>query len=226
MELTRSAFAFRYGVFDLDGTLVDTMPACGRIFAELAASYGCDPDEARSFYFATTGSPVREQFREIIRRTGRSPAPEELACLWVEFGRRFDKEPTVFFDGAADLLHELRAAGTVLFVSSASPDNTVRRRLTDGGVLDLFELPLGSTAIHKGRGHHDEFAARVGARHADDFAKDAFLCGDGETDMRIAASVGAFAIGVMGTVDGTRLLAAGANRVVPSVASLLKDPRH
>lgn len=223
MRKIRSVYAFRYGIFDLDGTLADTMADCGRIFAELTVPYGASREDAHEFYYQTTGSPMREQFREILRRHGHRPKQDELDALWEEFGRRFGITPTTLFPEVPRLLYRLRAAGVRLYVSSASPDATVRKRLRDGAIGGRFELAFGSTAVLKGRAHVERFAANEGLEVAD-LANNAFFCGDGEADMRIAKAVGAHAIGVLGTVDGTRLLAAGAERIVRSVAELISDP--
>jgi phosphoglycolate phosphatase-like HAD superfamily hydrolase len=222
MTKSRSVFRFEFGVFDLDGTLIDSMEACGRIFAELVSPSGVDGDEARAFYYDTTGSPMREQFRAILGMNGGNVRDETIESLRREFDARFLAEDFRMFPGAWTLLARLVGRGTTLFLSSACADACVAKRLLAGDFGGFFRLALGSTAVPKGIAHLDRFAASLGTAPAQ-FGPRAFFVGDGEADMRIAKTCGMHAIGVEGTVSAERLRQAGADRIVPSVKRLLRD---
>lgn len=217
-----NVFNYGYGIFDLDGTIVDTMRQCGDIFARLCEPFTNEYDAALAYYYETTGSPMKDQFRDFLGSYGNAPTDTALDRLWAMFNERLDKVPTVAFPRAVETLHALHDQGVLLFLSSASATPTVDKRLGDLGVTPLFRCVLGSTWVPKSEEHISVFAEAVGVPRAT-FAKDAFFVGDGPTDMRIAKTTGMAPIGVSGTVNDERLVAAGAYRLVPSVASFLSD---
>jgi len=221
---TRSAFSFRYGVFDNDGTLVDTMGHCGRIFAETLAPYGIAEEDARSHYFSTTGRPMAEQYGQILSHHGIEAGAALFAALRDDFGAKFLEIDAPFFPGAKRCISALADAGLMLFVSSAASDACTWKRIAGSGVADRFTLAYGSSALPKGPLHLAAFA-KIARVSIEEFAGNAFLCGDGEADMAIANAAGMYAIGVDGTVGEARIRAAGARRVVTAVGELLADAR-
>ena len=136
-------------LFDLDGTLVDTMP----VFAALAADvmhrhYGLPLTEARDLYRRTSGVPFRRQLRELF-----GPDPRNHVA-GVEFERR--KDPVA---GAARMelrtqraLRSLRASGLRLVISSNGAQRHVDRfAATCPG---LFACALGDGPVGgKGEAH-------------------------------------------------------------------------
>ena len=63
MNNSQSIFSFRYGIFDLDGTLIDSMPLYIATFGDLIAEYGADRVPATEYYIESMGIPVDIQFR-------------------------------------------------------------------------------------------------------------------------------------------------------------------
>ena len=125
-------------LFDLDGTLVDTMPA----FAAVAASvmhrhYGLPLAEARERYRRTSGIPFRHQLRELFGADPRNHVAD------AEFER--GKDPLV---RAARLelrtlhaLRSLRAGGLRLVISSNAAQRHVDR--IAASCPGLFACALG-----------------------------------------------------------------------------------
>lgn len=213
---------FRYAVFDLDGTLVDSVSYCQKVFAELAANRGIPEKEAYDFYASTTGLPLDIQFKKLLALKGFLYTKAELEDLRAGFNREFIKYNVSFFPDAICLIHALERAGVRLFVSSASSDETVIKRLNDGEILSRFERTCGSTQIDKGPAHIEEFAKHLDVLPVE-FAMNAFFCGDGERDMEIASTTGLYPVGIAGTVSAERLYGAGAKRVVDRIGDLLQD---
>lgn len=223
MPVPKSVFSFRFGVFDNDGTLVDSIPFCSGIFADVVGPLGVPRQEAETFYRRTTGKPMREQYRGILSGRGIAFDDALIEDLRRSFDRKFVALDVPFFPRARRALATL-ARGRRLFLSSAAPDAAVWKRLNAGDAAKHFTVAYGSSAVPKGPRHVELFAEAVSMDVAD-FAERAFLCGDSETDMAIAAACGLYAIGVRGTVSDARLRKAGARRIVTSVAELLSDPR-
>jgi len=218
----RSVFSFSYGVFDLDGTLVDSIVPCIRLFSELVSRHGVDPRTAASSYLDDTTLSLEDSFRRVLDAHAGCATDELVAGLMTDFNRLIRSEPIGFVPGAERLLRRLRRSGRVLFVSSGSPDATVNRRLGSLRSQGMFLDARGSTAVVKGPEHIELFAAGLGLTLAE-FAANAFICGDFEKDMVIGRETGLYAIGVLGSVDGGRLRQAGARRIIPDLKTLLTD---
>lgn len=219
----KSVFAFSYGVFDNDGTLVDSIPFCSGIFAEVVSHLGVPRAEAEEYYRRTTGKPMREQYRGILGAHGVAFDDDLVEDLRRSFDRKFLVLDVKFFPHARRALAALSRRQR-LFMTSAAPDAAVWKRLNAGDAAKHFTVAYGSSAVPKGPRHIELFAEVVGMEVAD-FAERAYFCGDSEADMDIAARCGLYAIGVRGTVSDARLRKAGARRLVSSVGELLADPR-
>jgi phosphoglycolate phosphatase-like HAD superfamily hydrolase len=219
----RSVFSFRYGVFDNDGTLVDSIPFCGGIFADVVSTYGIPRAAAVEYYSRTTGKPMREQYRGILEAFDVDFGDEDVESLRKTFDRRFLALDVKFFPFARRALASL-ARTQRLFLSSAAPDAAVWKRLNAGDAAKHFTVAYGSSAVPKGRRHLELFADVVDMELAD-FAERAYFCGDSEADMDIGSRAGLYTIGVSGTVSDARLWRAGARRIISSVGELLADPR-
>lgn len=219
----RSIYSFRYGVFDNDGTLVDSMGYCAPFFADVVTRLGVPHAAAVAYYRRTVGKPMREQYREALAAHGIAFSDGDIESLRRDFDRRFLETDVKFFPGARRALRVLSRRQR-LFLSSAAPDACVLKRLAAGNVARYFTVAYGSNAVPKGRRHLELFAD-VADMTLEDFAERAYFCGDGEVDMDIASRAGLYAIGIRGTVSDARLRRAGARRIVSSVGELLADPR-
>jgi len=224
MARNRSIFSFDHGVFDLDGTLVDSMGACTDIFSRLVAGQGIDPAEAARSYLSDTTRSLEDGFRQVLAEFGAEHNDAIVAGLMTRFADEIKREPIGFFPGARRLVRRLRQAGRQLFVSSGSPDEVVRRRLGAEAVRGMFRLTFGSTALPKGPEHIRRFAEEL-RQTPEEFGARGFIIGDLEIDMIIGREAGLYAIGVATTIAADRLRAAGARRIVPDIRTLLADPR-
>lgn len=220
----RSVYSFDFGVFDCDGTLVDSIPFCGDIFADVLSPLGVSRAMAIEFYSRTTGQPMREQYRGILGAHGVPFGDDDIERLRKSFDQKFLALDVPYFPRVKRTIAALAKRQT-LFLSSAAPDAAVWKRLTSGNAHRHFAQGYGSTAAPKGPRHLELFAEVVGME-LQDFAARAYFCGDSEADMHIGSQAGLYAIGVRGTVSDERLWNAGARRLVTSVAELLSDPRR
>jgi phosphoglycolate phosphatase len=123
-------------IFDLDGTLVDSLPgieyasksAINSVFAESMEV------ELRPFI----GSPIREIFRKIF------PEIEEkkLDVLVKEFRSIYDSigwQKTVLFDGVIDTLTQLKNAKINCYIVTSKPKSPTWNILNQLNILDYFK---------------------------------------------------------------------------------------
>ncbi len=136
-------------VFDLDGTLVDSMDAFADVAERVMARFfGITPQEARRLYRQTSGLPFIQQLQAVF---GNHPLNQEASDI-------FEKEKMAGYDSRpifADVLRVLpllRAQGIKLCVSSNNGEENVRQRLHE--IADQFDLIVGyRPGFCKGEAH-------------------------------------------------------------------------
>ena len=177
-------------LFDLDGTLIDTM----QTFADVAADvmvrhHGSDRVRARAAYLTTSGIPFFQQL-ELIE-----PGDPRNATAAAEFEQRkvlatHDVGPT---EATLVALAQLRILGIRTAVSSNNFQDQVDKFTAHcPGLLDLA-LGFGG-GLAKGRGHF--------ARACEVFActrEDLVFVGDSVADAELARESGVRFVGKLGT---------------------------
>ncbi|MBL8627130.1 MAG: HAD family hydrolase [Myxococcales bacterium] len=179
-------------MFDLDGTLVDTMGGFADLAAlVMAARHGADPVEARARYLQTSGIPFCKQLEVIYPGHAANQAASD------EFeARKLAVCEAAMMD--ADTLTGLRALaadGLKLVVSSNTGQPVVQTFLDREGFP--FDLALGfdpAIGLAKGEPHVAQVCARFGvARHQ------LLFVGDSLKDAELAQAAGVPFVGRLGT---------------------------
>lgn len=145
--------SFRAYLFDLDGTVADTMPQHLRAWTAALAMYGATLSE--ELFYRWGGVPplrVAEQLNELH---GYAFDPEALVA---------DKEAR-FLAGVADvkpiasvLAHIVEAHGRIpLAIVSGSPRDNVERTLAALGLRDRFAITVCAEDYHKGKPNPEPF---------------------------------------------------------------------
>lgn len=177
-------------LFDLDGTLVDTMGAFADLAAEvMVARYGLLRRNARHLYLTTSGIPFAQQLETIFGELDENAAAAE------EFEAR-----KAAIAGAATMdvptraaVSALRDAGVRLVVSSNGNQEHVDGFAARAG--GLFELALGfGGGLAKGEPHVATVCETLGVRRE----RMAFV-GDSLRDGELAAQTGLSFIARAGT---------------------------
>lgn len=218
---------FKFGIFDVDGTLFDNMPLCADAFFEIIKNFNFleSPEEMRKIYLETNGMNLNDQFKLFFNKNGKKYDTALIAKLNKNFFSLRDNslewQNAPLFAGTELLVKTLRANGVKNFVSSGSNTDEVIFRLKKAGILEYFELVLGAEKIFKGLKHYAEFAKNTGIS-LQKFASQAFLASDGPNDMALAKKAGIYAIGITNTVSAEMLESAGANAVISSFSELKK----
>lgn len=206
-------------VFDLDGTLVDTVPA--RIDAWAAA-------------FAERGIPAaREQLQPMIGMDGRRLAAEVASAAGIELGGAdaddLDRRSGELFNqlnidplplpGARELLARLDRLGITWAVATSSRPEQVARSIAALAVSGDARVVDGS---HVENAKPAPDLLLYAARELATPTEATWYVGDSTWDMRAALAAGMPAIGVLAgaAVDGETLRAAGADAVVDTLDDL------
>ncbi|HLU66926.1 MAG TPA: HAD family hydrolase [Kofleriaceae bacterium] len=179
-------------MFDLDGTLVDTMPA----FADLAAEvmerrHGLDRCWARARYLETSGIPFCKQLEVICPgHPDNRPASDEFEARKRAVCNRVSMDA-----GTVAALEDLRAMGIRLVVSS----NTGQAFVDEFAAREAFrfDLALGfdpARGLAKGRPHVERATSELGVCNGD-----LLFVGDSLADAELADKSGVAFVGRLGT---------------------------
>jgi len=123
-------------LFDLDGTLLDSLP--GIEYSVRAAFASCDLPQPQRGLRQMIGPPIRT----ILSQAGNIVDTSVLASLEQAFRVSYDSEgwrKTVCFPAAKRILRVMRKQGYKLFVVSNKPRRISLKILEAEGIVDLFE---------------------------------------------------------------------------------------
>ena len=122
-------------VFDLDGTLVDSLPLVLRAFSHALEPFGPRPTME---IFARLGGPPERVFFDLLENAGHVPAALER----LEAFNRDNEHQIQPFAGASHLLDQLQARGTKLAVWTGRDRGTTDVLLRIHGMAGFFDTVL------------------------------------------------------------------------------------
>lgn len=149
---------FKYAVFDMDGTLLDTMKYWHDIIPFYAEMKGLpvpaitDEDAIASIHlpYSERISYLRERYSdEAIRQI-------EVDDILKVIGYCYEKYPRPK-KGVIEMLETLKKAGVRMCIASATPTRLVELALKQSGIRDYFEFILSPDDYPKGKFTPDIF---------------------------------------------------------------------
>lgn len=216
-------------MFDLDGTLLDTVETLAYCGNSVLEKYGYEPIEAKQYqYFA--GDGYEKQAERVLLYAGDEKLDhyESYCKEYMEF---FKDNCTKFlkpYDGIVDLLHELKERGIKLACFSNKPHQQTIDSLQAGGILSYFDAV---------RGQVDGIPVKPNTKGAmllleelqGILPEEVLYLGDTNTDMKTGTRAGFTTIGVAwGFRPKEELKQCGANFIidVPQEAIAILDEKQ
>ncbi|MEJ5360222.1 MAG: HAD hydrolase-like protein [Desulfobacterales bacterium] len=211
---------FRAAIFDLDGTLLDTLEDLAGAMNRVLRRHGL-PAHPVSAYRGFIGEGIEALVRRALPRP--LPPPDALAARVREMREEYDRrclERTRPFPGVRELLSACRGAGMELAVLTNKPEEAARRLLECLLPGEGFGVVCGALP---GRPRKpDPAGARELLAALGVAPGQAFLLGDSAVDMQAAAAAGLYPVGALWGYRGAEeLLEAGARLLCPAPADLI-----
>ncbi len=199
---------FRGVLLDLDGTLVDSIPAVERSWLRWCREYGVDPEQLRGAH----GVTARNLIARLLPEDQREAAHDRIVEIEVA-----DVDDIEVLPGAVDLLTRLRDAGvpTALVTSSSAPLAAARLRATG---LPHPEVVVTASDVERGKPWPDPWllgSQRIGVDPAD-----CLVVEDAVAGLRAARAAGCRGLAAVTSTTPRAELEELAHLVVPDVAAL------
>ncbi len=203
-------------VFDLDGTLVDTVPARIRGWREVLTHHGIDVSDGT--LGRMIGMDGRRLAREAAARAGRELGGDEAERLDRDAGQRFDLHNGAprQLPGARAVLDRLDAVGIPWAIATSSRAEQIVASVRALG------LPRAPRIVDGSRVANAKPAPDLLLLAAEELRLDApaiWYVGDATWDMAAAAAAGMRGIGILAgsAVDADALRSAGAAEVLDTL---------
>ena len=205
----------KFGVFDFDGTIADTMPVYFGLSSEIMESeYGLSGDEFQRYSKLYTGMPIEDLFEGFLK--SKNKPVDRVKQNLKEFFDIVNAREFPLIEGAKDAIEKIYSKGVELFISTGSETEKTKERLEKYGLLKYFSVVYGSSEVEKGPEHIESFAKFSHAAF-EEFTRNSFFIGDGPGDIKLAKSCRMKAVGVAHTFDKEYLLKAGADIVFEKI---------
>ena len=201
-------------LFDLDGTLVDTVPFILACVRHAFQGHPKAPTEAQ--WMASVGTPLHLQLAEFARGPDEV---QELLARYRQFWNEHHDRLTRCFPGALETVSALSAAGHRLAVVTAKTEHGAVRSLRHTGLLPFMGAVICADSCARSKPHPEPVLLaleRLSAR-----ADRAAMLGDSVHDVAAACAAGVRALGAAwGAATPAALLAAGAVRSLRDIREL------
>jgi pyrophosphatase PpaX len=200
-------------LFDLDGTLVDTVPFILESVRSAFEGYGRCPTDAE--WIAGIGTPLRTQLAGFARR------PEDVEVLFQRYRSYWlanHDAKTRAFPDAVDVVRGLAEARHPIGVVTAKVEQGALRTLAHTGFLPYVGAIVGADTCANAKPHPEPvLLALTRLGRAPD---EAMLLGDSPHDLAAGKAAGAVAVAALWGACGRPALAPLADHALDRVADL------
>ncbi|SOB98142.1 phosphoglycolate phosphatase [Rhodobacter sp. JA431] len=174
-------------IFDLDGTLIDSVPAIHSVSNAVLVERGYPAlgvDEVRGY----VGKGAPHLVRCLLQSAGQDPDGPLFDEIYAELVKRYETEVegNTLYPGVREALETLKAEGYKMAVTTNKPLAPALAAIAHVGLEDMFDLVLGGDSLPTRKPDPEmvhEAQRRLGAQQA-------VYLGDSEVDAETAQNAG------------------------------------
>lgn len=184
---------YQGAIFDLDGTLLDSMEVWGEIDIQFLKKRGLTVPA--DYQEAITPMGFLEAARYTIARFGFSDTPEELMQEWHQMAIDAYTWNVDLKDGAAEYLKFLKEKGVRMAVATSSTPELYEPALKRNGIHAYFDAFVTVSEVKRGKGFPDIYekaAEKLSLAAADCVVYEDILAGIRGAKMGGFAAVGVY----------------------------------
>ncbi len=204
----------RLVLFDLDGTLVDSMGIYAEKASELIGEhYGIFKEEAKELYLKTSGLPFIKQLEIMFPGDSRNKHVAEAFESW----KGHILEDLEIHPEGVEVIDQLNRMGIVTAISSNNLKEYVEDIVKRSGAQPRYILGWDGRDFTKGRPHVEHLERETGIQR-----RSFLMVGDSPNDMKIAMDCGVNFVALLREFTEEVFLSSGKNvRVIKKIRELL-----
>jgi pyrophosphatase PpaX len=177
---------WRAVLFDLDGTLADTVPLILRCYRHTMKTHRGEelPDE---LWVRNIGKPLRVSMADF------STEPEEIermVATYVEFQRGVHDQMVTGFPGAAEAIAALRERGVRVGVVTSKGREMTARTLACSGLADVLDVLITADDVVNGKPHPEPVLKALADLELAARASEVLFVGDSPHDLIAGRAAG------------------------------------
>ena len=149
----KKIYDYEAAIFDLDGTLVDSMHIWEELFREFLRANNIVPPEG--FERIIGSMRLSESASYIISEFGIDKTPQQVIDDWLNMALHQYKHTVPLKEGARELLHELSGRGIKLAVATSCFPAACEAVLCRHGLREFFSVICYSDDVKRGKAYPD-----------------------------------------------------------------------
>lgn len=205
-------------IFDLDGTLLDTIEAFYILAKRTGDEFGMEMNRAHFYDLLNHGKSYWEAALP-ESTANRQATIDKLNNRAIQLWPEIMAEHSSVFPDIFETLSTLKNSGNKLGIVTGSGATSVKL-LYSAGVEDLFDAVVTSADVSRRKPYPDGILKCLESLAVK--ADDCIYVGDTSIDMQASRSAGMIAVAVLsGAGDSATLCKAGAHRIIPDHSALI-----
>lgn len=209
-------------IFDLDGTLIDSVTDVANAVNRVLRDAGLKSIEGE-LQKELLGEGARARVKKAFEMHGRHLSDDELKARSDDFARYYSENPVQFtqpFDGAKALLDKLAAAGMALGVCTNKDEGSARTILTKLELMPPISDVAGFHTFGMQKPHPDHVLKLLHRMNVDPAC--ALFVGDSIHDVEAAKRAGVVVAAVTWGYSAIPVTSLGADLVLQKFSDILK----
>lgn len=150
---------FKYAVFDLDGTLFDSMWLWKQIDYDYLGKRGIEVPE--DYMKCINHMSIMDTALYSIKRFGLKDEPQALIDEWLDMAKVAYEQKVGLKDYAKDYLQFLKDRGVKMSVATSLSHELALPALERNGIIGYFDGVISSSEVTRGKGFPDVYLKAI-----------------------------------------------------------------